>query len=60
VLDFLVAGYTDGEIGATLFISRKTVSVHVASIESRLGAERRVEIVTSAIGRGIVESPAKG
>ena len=56
VLELLVAGNTDGEIAATLFISRKTVSVHVANIKSKLGAESRVEIVTSAIRRGIVET----
>ena len=57
VLDLLAAGRPDGEIASELFISRKTVSVHVANIKGKLGAESRVEIVTNAIGLGLVAGP---
>ena len=57
VLDLLAAGQTDGDIAARLFISKKTVSVHVANIKGKLGAESRVGVVTLAIGRGLIESP---
>ena len=57
VLDLLAAGRSDGEIATSLFISRKTVSVHVANIKAKLGAESRVGIVTSAIELSVIESP---
>jgi DNA-binding CsgD family transcriptional regulator len=57
VLRLVAAGRSDGEIGDALFISKKTASVHVANIKGKLGAQSRVEIVTSAIGLGLVEAP---
>lgn len=56
VLDLLVQGQTDEEIGAELFISRKTASVHVANIKGKLGANSRVGIVTGAIRLGLAPS----
>ena len=57
VLDLLAAGRTDGEIADRLFISKKTVSVHLNNIKGKLGAESRVGIVTAAIGRGLIGAP---
>ena len=57
VVRLLTAGRTDGQIADELFISKKTASVHVANIKGKLGAQSRVEIVTSAIGLGLVEAP---
>jgi DNA-binding NarL/FixJ family response regulator len=54
VLELLVAGRSDGEIASTLFISKKTVSVHLNNIKGKLGAESRVQVVTTALGRGLV------
>jgi DNA-binding CsgD family transcriptional regulator len=54
VLALLVAGRSDGEIAARLFISKKTVSVHLNNIKGKLGAETRVQMVTIALGRGLV------
>ncbi len=57
ILELLAQGRSDGEIGASLFISPKTASVHVANIKAKLGAASRVEIVISAIALGLVEAP---
>jgi DNA-binding CsgD family transcriptional regulator/tetratricopeptide (TPR) repeat protein len=51
VLSLVAAGRSNAEIGETLYISRKTASVHVANIKAKLGAHSRIEIATSAIGR---------
>ncbi len=54
VLQLMVGGRSDGEIASSLFISKKTVSVHVNNIKGKLGAESRVHIVTTALARGLV------
>ena len=58
VLKLLAAGRSNSEIGDALFISKKTASVHVASIKAKLGVGSRVEIVTYAIGLALVAGPA--
>jgi DNA-binding CsgD family transcriptional regulator len=59
VLELLAAGRSDGEIGDALFISKKTVSVHVATIKGKLGARSRVEMATDAIAFGIIDAPQR-
>ena len=54
VLLLIAAGQSDGEIAETLFISKKTASVHVAHIKSKLGARSRVEIATQALALGFL------
>jgi DNA-binding CsgD family transcriptional regulator len=54
VLQLVVAGQTNAEIGDALFISRKTASVHVANIKDKLAADSRVGIVTIALDQGLV------
>jgi predicted ATPase/DNA-binding CsgD family transcriptional regulator len=49
VLALVASGMSDGEIATSLVISKKTVSVHVASIKSKLGASSRVEVATIAL-----------
>jgi len=58
VLELLAAGRSDGEIADALFISKKTAAVHVGNIKGKLGAESRVAIVTIAMRRGLVSTPA--
>ena len=48
VIGLVGAGRSDGEIASALFISKKTASVHVANIKSKLGAASRVEIAMLA------------
>ncbi|MGH1562213.1 helix-turn-helix transcriptional regulator [Mumia sp. DW29H23] len=48
VLDHLVEGRTNGEIASLLFISTKTVSVHVSNILAKLGASTRTEAAAIA------------
>jgi len=49
VLALVATGMSDGEIATSLVISKKTVSVHVASIKAKLGASSRVEVATIAL-----------
>jgi DNA-binding NarL/FixJ family response regulator len=54
VLEMIVEGRSNKEIGAALGISDSTVKAHVASIMNKLGAADRTEAVTQALRRGIV------
>ena len=55
VLRELVAGKSNREVGAALFISEGTVKVHVNNILSKLGVNDRTQAVTTALKRGLVE-----
>jgi DNA-binding CsgD family transcriptional regulator/tetratricopeptide (TPR) repeat protein len=56
VLSQLAQGRTNREIGERLFISQKTVGVHVGNILSKLGVSGRVEAAAVAIRLGLTES----
>jgi len=56
VLRLLAEGRTNREIGDRLFISQKTVGVHVGKILAKLGASGRVEAATVAIRLGLLET----
>jgi DNA-binding NarL/FixJ family response regulator len=47
-------GRTNGEIGRQLFISTKTVSVHVSNILGKLGAAGRTEAAAIARRDGLI------
>jgi non-specific serine/threonine protein kinase len=49
VLPYLVAGLSDREIAANLFISHRTASVHVSRILQRLGASTRADAAVRAV-----------
>ena len=53
VLGLIVLGRTNREIGERLFISQKTVGVHVGNILSKLAVSGRVEAATVAIRLGL-------
>jgi DNA-binding NarL/FixJ family response regulator len=55
VLRLVATGSTNREIGATLFISQKTVSVHVSRILAKLDARTRVEAGGLAHRLGLLE-----
>jgi DNA-binding CsgD family transcriptional regulator/tetratricopeptide (TPR) repeat protein len=57
VLDLLVAGLTNREIGGRLFISENTAGVHVSNILGKLGVSRRVEAAAMAHRLGLIEAP---
>jgi DNA-binding NarL/FixJ family response regulator len=54
VLQQIVAGRSNKDIGAALFISEATVKTHVNSLLSKLGVEDRTQAATTALQRGIV------
>jgi DNA-binding CsgD family transcriptional regulator/tetratricopeptide (TPR) repeat protein len=55
VLALLVDGRTNREIGATLFISEKTASVHVTHILDKLGVNSRGAAAAVAVRAGLVQ-----
>jgi DNA-binding NarL/FixJ family response regulator len=52
VLAFLVTGRSNGEIAKDLFISDKTVSVHVSNILRKTGTASRLEAAALAVRVG--------
>jgi predicted ATPase/DNA-binding CsgD family transcriptional regulator len=60
VLALVADGRSDGEIADTLYISKKTASVHVASIKGKLGASSRVEMAMLARGIGPTDGQRAG
>ena len=55
VLRLVARGQSNGQIGKALFISTKTVSVHVSNILAKLGASSRGEAAAIAHQRGLVD-----
>jgi DNA-binding NarL/FixJ family response regulator len=54
VLRLVAEGHTNREIGARLFISEKTVSVHVSNAMAKLGALSRYEAAASSKRLGLI------
>lgn len=54
VLELVAQGLTNRQIGERLFISGKTVSVHVSNLLSKLGVASRAEAVAVAHRRGLL------
>jgi DNA-binding NarL/FixJ family response regulator len=53
VLRLVAAGRSNGQIAETLFISRKTASVHVSNILAKLGVHSRTEAAAAAHRMGL-------
>ena len=53
VLSHLVAGRTNAEIARDLFISDKTVSVHVTNVLRKTGTPNRIEAASLALRLGL-------
>ncbi|HET7028943.1 MAG TPA: LuxR C-terminal-related transcriptional regulator [Candidatus Limnocylindrales bacterium] len=60
VLTLIADGRTNREIGERLFISQKTVGVHVGNILAKLSVSGRVEAAAVAIRLGLTEPMAAG
>lgn len=57
VLELIVQGQSNKEIGASLTISEATVKSHINNILSKLGVTDRTQAVTTALQRGLVHLP---
>ena len=55
IIALVAEGRSNGEIGKQLFISAKTVSVHVSNILGKLGAAGRTEAAAIARRRGLLD-----
>ncbi len=58
VLTLVSGGGTNRQIGAELYISEKTVSVHISNIMRKLGVRSRVDAAAVAQRLGVPSSPA--
>jgi DNA-binding NarL/FixJ family response regulator len=54
VLRLVASGLTNRQIGAELFMSEKTASVHVSRILAKLGVSGRTEAAARAVTLGLV------
>ncbi len=54
VLRFVAAGKSNPEIGEELFISPRTVTIHVSNILNKINAANRAEAATYATRQGLV------
>ena len=55
VLVLVAEGLTNREVGARLFISAKTASVHLSNLMAKLNVSSRTEAVTVARRRGLID-----
>ena len=55
-LALMARGLTNREIGERLFISQKTVGVHVGNVLAKMRVSGRVEAATVALRLGLVEA----
>ena len=54
MLELIVRGQSNKEIGASLSISEATVKSHINNILSKLGVTDRTQAATTALQRGLV------
>jgi DNA-binding NarL/FixJ family response regulator len=60
VLSLVASGHTNREIGADLFISEKTASVHITNAMDKLGALSRYDAAAIATRLGLLEATPAG
>jgi DNA-binding NarL/FixJ family response regulator len=58
VLEMLVTGLSNKEIGAPLGIVERTVKAHIAKIMRKVGVHSRIELSVHALSRSLVSLPA--
>ena len=54
VLELLVAGRSNKEIGSALGIAERTVKAHVAKLLRKVGVQNRISLSVHAITQGLV------
>ena len=59
ILELVVAGHDNREIGQRLFIGQSTVKTHVSSILEKLRVDNRVQAAVYAIRHGLVDPSAR-
>lgn len=59
VLEMLVAGLSNKEIGFPLGIGERTVKAHVSKLMRKIGAQNRIELSVHAIKHSLVSAPKK-
>jgi DNA-binding NarL/FixJ family response regulator len=60
VLEEIVRGKSNKEIGTALDISEATVKTHINNLLGKLGVEDRTQAATAAIQRGLVQLDSQG
>jgi two-component system NarL family response regulator len=60
VLEEIVRGRSNKEIGAELGVSEATVKTHINNLLGKLGVEDRTQAATAALQRGLVQLDSKG
>ncbi|MFC5862417.1 response regulator [Acidicapsa dinghuensis] len=60
VLEQIVRGKSNKEIGSELGVSEATVKTHINNLLGKLGVEDRTQAATAAIQRGLVQLDPKG
>lgn len=58
VLQMLVSGLSNKEIGAPLGIVERTVKAHIAKLMRKIGVHNRIELSVHAVARSLVTLPA--
>ena len=53
VLRLIASGRTDQQIADALFVSRRTVTTHVANVLGKLGVANRTEAAAAAVRLGL-------
>jgi DNA-binding NarL/FixJ family response regulator len=55
ILELIVAGLTNKEIGTELFISENTVKIHLRNILEKLHLQNRIQAAVYAVRKGLVD-----
>jgi DNA-binding NarL/FixJ family response regulator len=55
ILELIVAGLTNKEIGSELFISENTVKIHLRNILEKLHLQNRIQAAVYAVRKGLVD-----